>query len=87
MMLTRFVYKETLALRAVALSLLALKPCFVLPGCIVYPRHAVGVIVTMSPQARGLEGAEADPTAWEVRMAAKYYKLLFKEYALADLSR
>ncbi|CAN0368416.1 unnamed protein product [Ectocarpus sp. 12 AP-2014] len=38
-------------------------------------------------QARGLEGAEADPTAWEVRMAAKYYKLLFKEYALADLSR
>ncbi|CAM9583888.1 unnamed protein product [Pylaiella littoralis] len=38
-------------------------------------------------QARGLEGAEADPTAWEVRMATKYYKLLFKEYALADLSR
>lgn len=38
-------------------------------------------------QARGVEGAAADPTAWEVRMAAKYYKLLFKEYALADLSR
>lgn len=38
-------------------------------------------------QARGLEGAAADPNAWEVRMAAKYYKLLFKEYALADLSR
>lgn len=41
----------------------------------------------MSLQARGLEGAEADPSAWEVRMATKYYKLLFKEYALADLSR
>jgi len=40
-----------------------------------------------SVQARGREGADADPTAWEVRMAAKYYKLLFKEYALADLSR
>eukprot|EP00752_Nemacystus_decipiens_P016118 g14413.t1 len=38
-------------------------------------------------QAKGLEAAEADPTAWEVRMASKYYKLLFKEYALADLSR
>ena len=38
-------------------------------------------------QAKGLEGAEAVPTAWEVRMASKYYKLLFKEYALADLSR
>lgn len=38
-------------------------------------------------QARGLEGAAGDPSAWEVRMASKYYKLLFKEYALADLSR
>eukprot|EP00903_Cladosiphon_okamuranus_P016333 g15063.t1 len=38
-------------------------------------------------QAKGLEGAEADPSAWEVRMASKYYRLLFKEYALADLSR
>lgn len=38
-------------------------------------------------QAKGLEGADADSSAWEVRMASKYYKLLFKEYALADLSR
>ncbi|CAM9270296.1 unnamed protein product [Choristocarpus tenellus] len=38
-------------------------------------------------EARGRTGADVDPTAWEVRMASKYYKLLFKEYALADLSR
>lgn len=38
-------------------------------------------------QARGLQGDAVDPTAWEVRMAARYYKLLLKEYALADLSR
>ena len=27
------------------------------------------------------------PSSWEIRMAHKYYKRLFKEYALADLSR
>ncbi|CAM9748468.1 unnamed protein product [Discosporangium mesarthrocarpum] len=38
-------------------------------------------------QARGLSGSDVDPKAWEIRMASKYYKLLFKEYALVDLSR
>lgn len=54
-------------------------PCAV--GALLY------FLVSSVLKARGLEGTAADPSAWEVRMAAKYFGLLFKEYALADLSR
>lgn len=36
---------------------------------------------------RFLPDPEADPTDWRTQLAQRYYKRLYREYALADLSR
>ena len=50
------------------------------------PRTDLDVLKSSYQFIRDEEKDEQD-SSWETRVASKYYDKLFKEYALADLSR